>query len=83
MGGKFTHGVLKIAKYGDFRVQDDFGGTVQNYEATPEEIDFAERTIQACNPAPSYARVDIIHDNQNQHALIELELIEPELWFKT
>ena len=82
MGGKFTHGVLKIAKLGDFRVQDDFGGSVQDYKPTTEEIDFAEKTIQACDPPPSYARVDIIRDNNDKLALIELELIEPELWFR-
>ncbi|MDA9730983.1 hypothetical protein N9U72_02680, partial [Gammaproteobacteria bacterium] len=29
--GKFTHAILKKAKPGDFRVQDDFGGTVHDY----------------------------------------------------
>ena len=29
--GKFTHAVIKKAKAGDFRVQDDFGGTVVDY----------------------------------------------------
>ena len=28
INGQFTHAVLKKAKPGDFRVQDDFGGTV-------------------------------------------------------
>ena len=28
--GKFTHAILKKAKPGDFRVQDDFGGTVHD-----------------------------------------------------
>ena len=29
-----------------------------------------------------YARVDIVYDNKNNLALSELELIEPELWFR-
>ncbi|NNE26421.1 MAG: hypothetical protein HKN09_06225, partial [Saprospiraceae bacterium] len=29
--GQFTHAVLKTAKAGDFRVQDDFGGNVATY----------------------------------------------------
>lgn len=82
MGGTFTHAVLKIAKEGDFRVQDDFGGTVHNYTPTAEEIAFAEKAVSACEPSPHYARVDIIRDNYNELALIELELIEPELWFR-
>ncbi|MBO3700031.1 RimK family alpha-L-glutamate ligase [Roseivirga sp. E12] len=82
MGGEFTHGVLKVAKPGDFRVQDDFGGTVEVYHPSPEEISFAEKAVVACDPHPDYARVDIIRDNDNKLALIELELIEPELWFR-
>lgn len=80
--GSFTHAVLKIAKKGDFRVQDDFGGTVHNYTPTPKEIEFAERAVQACEFEPIYARVDMFTDNDNQLAVSELELIEPELWFR-
>lgn len=82
MGGEFTHAVLKVAKPGDFRVQDDFGGTYDLYNPSKEEIAFAEKAVSACNPQPTYARVDIIKDNHGQLALIELELIEPELWFR-
>lgn len=82
MGGEFTHGVLKVAKPGDFRVQDDFGGTVEVYHPSTEEISFAEKAVTACDPKPDYARVDIIRDNDDNLALIELELIEPELWFR-
>jgi glutathione synthase/RimK-type ligase-like ATP-grasp enzyme len=82
-GGKFSHAVLKTAKPGDFRVQDDFGGTVHDYKPKPDEIAFAEKAIQACEPfKPIYARVDIFWDNQDQLCLAELEMIEPELWFR-
>ena len=80
--GKFTHAVLKKAKPGDFRVQDDFGGTVHNYTPSIKEIEFALKAVKACNELPLYARVDIFYDNNNQLALGELELIEPELWFR-
>ncbi|MAD98158.1 MAG: hypothetical protein CMB99_12605 [Flavobacteriaceae bacterium] len=82
MNGKFTHAILKIAKTGDFRVQDDFGGTVQWYEPSQEEIDFAEFTVSCCEASPIYARVDAFIDNSGNLALAELELIEPELWFR-
>ena len=82
IGGKYTHAVLKKAKSGDFRVQDDFGGTVETYRANQDEIAFAKIAIAACPQLPVYARVDIFHDNNNQLALGELELIEPELWFR-
>lgn len=80
--GVYTHAVLKKAKSGDFRVQDDFGGTVHDYNPSEEEIRFAEAAVKACNELPLYARVDIFEDNYGHIALSELELIEPELWFR-
>ncbi|MFT4878184.1 MAG: glutathione synthase/RimK-type ligase-like ATP-grasp enzyme [Flavobacteriales bacterium] len=82
MNGQYTHAVHKTPKKGDFRVQDDFGGTVKMFEPTQAEIKFAERAVQACTPKPMYARVDMVKDNAGQLAIAELELIEPELWFR-
>ena len=81
-GGKFSHAILKKAKPGDFRVQDDFGGTLHDYNPSKEEIEFAEKTAMSCSPVPIYARVDAIWDNENKLCISELELIEPELWFR-
>lgn len=80
--GQFTHAILKKARAGDFRVQDDFGGSIHNYAPTSEEIEFAEASVKACIELPIYARVDIFDDNDGHIALSELELIEPELWFR-
>lgn len=80
--GQFTHAILKKAKSGDFRVQDDFGGSVEHYQPTNAEIEFALQTVKACDEQPLYARVDIFKDNDKRIALAELELIEPELWFR-
>lgn len=82
MGGQYTHAIIKKAKKGDFRVQDDFGGSVESYSPTKEEIAFAERAFAVCDPLPVYGRADIIRDNNKQLAISELELIEPELWFR-
>lgn len=81
-GGKYSHAVLKKAKPGDFRVQDDFGGTVHAYEPSDEEIAFAERVVSVCDTIPLQARVDFIWDNEGELCVSELELIEPELWFR-
>ena len=51
-GGKYSHAVLKTAKPGDFRVQDDFGGTISNYTPNEEEIKFIEHAVSACSPVP-------------------------------
>jgi glutathione synthase/RimK-type ligase-like ATP-grasp enzyme len=81
-GGKFSHAVLKKAKAGDFRVQDDFGGSVHEYTPTIKEIKFAEEVASKVSPLPAYARVDLIWDNNDELCVSELELIEPELWFR-
>ena len=81
-GGKFTHAILKKAKAGDFRVQDDFGGTVHDFNPTHEEIKFAEEVFQSCTSMPIYGRADIIWDLNKHIYLSELEIIEPELWIR-
>jgi len=82
MGGNYTHAVRKIAKPGDFRVQDDHGGRVEIYEASVQEIEFGITALAACPFNPIYARIDIVRDNSGKLSLCELELIEPELWFR-
>lgn len=82
IAGKYTHAVLKQSFENDFRVQDDFGGTVTEYMAKPEEIAFAEKCIAALDFQPLYARVDLMWDNNDKLVLSELEMIEPELWFR-
>ena len=81
-GGEYSHAVLKKAKKGDFRVQDDFGGTVQKITPSKNMIALAQKTVQKLHPIPLYARVDIILNNENEAVVMELELIEPELWFR-
>lgn len=82
MGGVFTHAIRKIAKSGDFRVQDDHGGRVVSHDATKEEIAFGKSAIAVCPELPTYARVDIVRDNSGKLSICEIELIEPELWFR-
>lgn len=80
--GKFSHAIRKLAKPGDFRVQDDHGGTVHDYQPDAEQIEFAEKAMAVCSTLPSYGRVDMVRDNQGKLALMELEMIEPELWLR-
>lgn len=78
--GVFSHAVSKRAKTGDFRVQQDFGGVVQAVTPPSHQIAFADR-VMATVPGPQlYARVDIV-ETERGPLLMELELIEPELYF--
>lgn len=80
--GRYSHAVRKVPACGDFRVQDDYGGTLHAHEPPAEEIELAERAVAACDPRPAYARVDVVRGNDGRCAVMELELIEPELWLR-
>ncbi len=82
LGGKVTHAVLKRAKPGDFRVQDDFGGSVHHHIPNQAAIDIAEAALRACPAIGYYARVDLLLDREGRYCLSELEMIEPELFFR-
>ena len=78
--GAFSHAVSKNAKAGDFRVQQDFGGIVTPITPSASLIAFADR-VMATVPGPQlYARVDVV-ETERGPLLMELELIEPELYF--
>lgn len=82
VAGELTHAVRKRARPGDFRVQDDHGGTVHPHEPAADEVAFAECAVAACAEPPVYARVDAVRGNDGELLLMELELIEPELFLR-
>ncbi|MCA9688307.1 MAG: hypothetical protein KC636_01770 [Myxococcales bacterium] len=80
--GRATHGVRKLARPGDFRVQDDFGGTVHAHAPRREEVALAEAAMAACSARPVYGRVDMVRGDDGRLLVMELELVEPELWYR-
>ena len=76
--GKFSHAVIKQPKSGDFRVQNDFGGSSRLADPPPHVLASATRAVEAVDPTV-YARVDGVVD-QDRFVLMELELIEPMLF---
>lgn len=84
--GMVTHAVRKRAKPGDFRVQDDHGGTVGPCEVDADRASFASRALAAaeaaCGERALYARVDFVETPRGPQ-LMELELVEPELFVRT
>lgn len=77
--GTPTHAVRKRAKAGDWRVQVNFGGTDERIDLD-EELDVAARhVLGALDDVPSYARIDLVR-HEGTLRLIELELIEPDLF---
>jgi glutathione synthase/RimK-type ligase-like ATP-grasp enzyme len=81
-GGELSHAVRKVPKDGDYRVQALHGGTEEVHEATAGELEVAAAAMALAPDELSYARVDFI-EVQGQATLMELELIEPDLFLRT
>jgi glutathione synthase/RimK-type ligase-like ATP-grasp enzyme len=81
--GNFCHAVRKRPAAGDFRVQSIWGGTVAPADPEPQHVKVAERALAQLDEPPLYARVDLVTDLEGDPALIELELIEPNLYLTT
>jgi glutathione synthase/RimK-type ligase-like ATP-grasp enzyme len=79
-GGAFSHAVQKRAKAGDFRVQQDFGGRVEPASPSTALLSFAASVMTHVPDPCLYARVDVVETSRGP-LLMELELIEPELYF--
>ncbi len=79
--GAFSHAAIKRASGGDFRVQTEHGGSVAPITGDPRLIEQAARVLAALPEVPLYARVDGI-DRDGTFLLMELELIEPNLFLE-
>lgn len=77
----FCTAVLKKPKQGDFRVQGELGGTLQAIQPSEKIIQQAQQILFQYEEALLYARVDGIVRN-GDFCLMELELIDPELYFR-
>ena len=80
IGGELSHAVRKAPARGDFRVQSQYGGLQQRIDAPAAVLDVAAAALEAAPGDPLYARVDVIYDRTRRPLLIELELIEPNLF---
>ncbi len=80
-GGSFSHAMLKRPREGDFRVQEELGGRAEWTVPAPALVEQAAQAL-ATAPAPClYARVDGV-ERGGRLILMEMELIEPVLYFE-
>jgi glutathione synthase/RimK-type ligase-like ATP-grasp enzyme len=77
--GVFSHAVRKRARSGDFRVQSDFGGTTEIATPPRKFLKIAHEALELLPSRPVFARVDMV-ERGSSPLLMELELIEPELF---
>jgi hypothetical protein len=74
--GEFSHAVRRAPALS--RTEGDGATSV---EASAEERALAEKVLHATGYNTLYARVDLVHDNEGTLRLMELELVEPSLFF--
>lgn len=79
-GGRYSHAIRKRPQPGDFRVQPEFSGIITAHDPAPEEVEAAERVLAAVEEELLYARIDLVRGEDGAPLLIELELIEPDLY---
>jgi glutathione synthase/RimK-type ligase-like ATP-grasp enzyme len=77
---EFSHAVVKRATDGEFRIQEEHGGSTHSYQATDDEIRWGQALLEQLKLNTLYARVDLVR-SEGKMILMELEVIEPQLFF--
>jgi glutathione synthase/RimK-type ligase-like ATP-grasp enzyme len=80
-GGCYSHAIRKRPAKGDFRVQDQHGGTLHPHEATSPELAAGSAALAAAPAPTAYARVDLV-EWEGKPVVMELEAIEPEVFLR-
>lgn len=79
--GTYSHTILKTPRQNDFRVQEEHGGILKLVQPEPLMKVRAEEILRKLAHKLLYARIDLVRTTDNDFALMELELIEPSLYF--
>ena len=80
--GEFTHMVRKVPATGDIRVQPEFGSDVRPEEPSDEARETSRMVLDAIGRELPDARVDLVRAEDGTLRLIELEIIEPQLYLR-
>lgn len=81
-GGRYSHAIRKTPAPGDFRVQEEHGGIITAVVPEPALLRAAERVLATLDDTLLQARVDLVRMPDGDFALMELEIIEPSLYFR-
>lgn len=80
--GRYSHALRKTPKLGEFRVQDDHGGRVHPWEPSEHDLAEAQAIVNNLPVEHVYCRVDLARHPSGRLLIMEIELIEPELFFR-
>ena len=82
VAGAFSHAIRKRPSPGDFRVQPEHRGIITPHLPSSDERAAADAILAAVEEDLLYARVDICRDSNGTPVLMELELVEPDLYLQ-
>lgn len=82
VAGEYTHGVRKIPLEGDYRVQDDHGASDEPYSFSEGELASLREFIASSPDDLLYVRFDLLRHPDGSLRLIEMEGVEPSLFFR-
>ena len=80
-GGEFSHAIKKVPATGDFRSQEEFGSHLTQIALPDELVETMAKIFAYIGDKPLYLRADFVQ-HENELSLIEVELIEPSLYFQ-
>lgn len=81
IAGELCLAIRKVPAPGEWRTQTEFDGTASPVRLTASLAHIAATALDVLDTIPAYARIDVTGD-PSDHRLVELELIEPELFFR-
>ena len=80
-GEEYSHAIIKKPGEGDFRVQEEHGGTLHKHMPDNKLKLLSDNVLNHIDPLPLYSRIDFGRLDDGSYGLMELELIEPSLYF--
>ncbi len=81
--GDYSHAILKSPEDGDIHVQEEHGADIVSVTPEAALTKNVRRLIERIDPQPVYVRADFVRGSDRRFLVMELELIEPSLYFRT
>lgn len=81
LGEAWSHAVRKLPAAGGFLVHEKHGGRLEDHTPTTGEVEVAEAALARAPGDVAAARVDLVRVD-GEPVVMELELIEPELFLR-
>lgn len=82
IGGDLSHGVIKRPSPGEFLVQEHYGGSVESATVPDNVAQVASDAVAALSVPWVYARVDVLVDENLGPCIVEIEMVEPDLFLR-